>query len=107
VAVHDGAAFAVGPPARLFPAEYPFRNFSNLRAGIYRGDVMPDGRHFVTMQALPSEPLTEINVVLNWARAMAGGSGGRRRAEDTSPEPRNQNPMTKPLSPRAMNPVVP
>ena len=73
VAVHDGAAFAVGPPARLFAAEYPFGDFSNLRAGIYRGDVMPDGRHFVAMQALPSEPLTEINVVLNWARAMAGG----------------------------------
>ena len=35
-------------------------------------DLSPDGKRFLMLEVVPEDPRTTVNVVLNWARELAG-----------------------------------
>jgi Tol biopolymer transport system component len=71
VPILSGDGFAVGAPTFLFETRRQLGDFSNLRAGVFGGSLMPDGRYFLALQAVPAEPITAISVVLNAAHDLS------------------------------------
>jgi Tol biopolymer transport system component len=58
-AVNLSGEFTSSPPRLLF--EGPYVNIGGISY-----DVTPDGQRFLLLEATPQEPVTHLNVVLNW-----------------------------------------
>jgi hypothetical protein len=53
--------FSAGKPAVLFEGQYERGLFS-----YHNYDVIPDGQHFVMIQAESARASTQIDIVINW-----------------------------------------
>jgi hypothetical protein len=66
VAITTQPAFVAGLPRRLFDGHY-----EGTGTGTSGYDVSADGRRFLMIQpAEPEQPVTQINVVLNWSEEL-------------------------------------
>ena len=62
------SGFSAGKPRLLFEGKY----LAGGRTGAY--SVSPDGQRFLMIQTVePEQPATQINVVLNWQKAVTSG----------------------------------